>query len=217
MDRLAHPGRGPAGRRCCFWTGAAAWRHGHLHQPVRESVRSSPAAAVWAERGLRDLHRQSSPSRSSRRPRCSAAGSWPSSVPEASSRAHPACPDGVIRRGGDEWPVGDHGAGIWMTFESIRLVLEDIQRRGSNGYHSPRLTGSATTSTWTPPRSSRLSTPIPRWPSRGTGVALGPGGRGQQAAHRWFRHPTCSTWPTCPPARAMIPWPPGRSPDRSGS
>lgn len=53
--------------------------------------------------------------------------------------AHPACPDGVIRRGGYEWPVGDHGAGIWMTFESIRLVLEDIQQRGSNGYQSSLL------------------------------------------------------------------------------
>lgn len=53
--------------------------------------------------------------------------------------AHPACADGIIRRSGYEWPVGDQGAGIWMTFESIRMVLEDIQARGSNGYHSPLL------------------------------------------------------------------------------
>ena len=53
--------------------------------------------------------------------------------------AHPTCPDGIIRRSGYEWPVGDHGAGIWMTFESIRMVLEDIQMRGSDAYHSPLL------------------------------------------------------------------------------
>ena len=53
--------------------------------------------------------------------------------------AHPACPDGIIRRGGYEWPVGDQGAGIWMTFESIRMVLEDIQTRGGDAYHSPLL------------------------------------------------------------------------------
>jgi len=53
--------------------------------------------------------------------------------------AHPACRDGVIRRGGYEWPVGDRAAGIWMTVESLRLVLEDIQDRGSAQYTSPLL------------------------------------------------------------------------------
>jgi N-acetylglucosamine kinase-like BadF-type ATPase len=53
--------------------------------------------------------------------------------------AHPACPDGIIRRSGYEWPVGDQGAGVWMTFEPIRMVLEDIRMRGRDAYHSPLL------------------------------------------------------------------------------
>jgi N-acetylglucosamine kinase-like BadF-type ATPase len=53
--------------------------------------------------------------------------------------AHPACRDGIIRRGGYEWPVGDVGAGVWMTFESIRLVLEEIQSQGSEQFSSPLL------------------------------------------------------------------------------
>ncbi len=52
---------------------------------------------------------------------------------------HPACQDGVIRRGGYEWPIGDTGAGIWMTFQCVKLLLADIQVQGSEGYHSPLL------------------------------------------------------------------------------
>jgi hypothetical protein len=52
---------------------------------------------------------------------------------------HPLCADNVVRRGGYEWPTGDVGAGVWMTFESLKLVIEDIQAQGSTGYHSPLL------------------------------------------------------------------------------
>lgn len=53
--------------------------------------------------------------------------------------AHPACADGIVRRGGFEWLVSDEGSGVWMTLECIRLLLRDIQTLGSNGYHSPLL------------------------------------------------------------------------------
>ena len=53
--------------------------------------------------------------------------------------SHPRCPDNVVRRGGYEWPTGDVGAGVWMTFESLKLVIEDIHTQGSVGYHSPLL------------------------------------------------------------------------------
>lgn len=53
--------------------------------------------------------------------------------------AHPACPEGVIKRGGYEWLVSDEGAGVWMTLQSIRLILRDIQDRGARDYHSALL------------------------------------------------------------------------------
>lgn len=49
---------------------------------------------------------------------------------------HPACPDGVVKRGGLEWLVSDEGSGVWMTMQCIRLLLRDIQERGSAEYHS---------------------------------------------------------------------------------
>lgn len=53
--------------------------------------------------------------------------------------AHPACPEGVVKRGGYEWLVSDEGSGVWMTLESIRLVLADIEARGPQDYHSALL------------------------------------------------------------------------------
>jgi N-acetylglucosamine kinase-like BadF-type ATPase len=53
--------------------------------------------------------------------------------------AHPACPDGVIKRGGYEWVVSDEGSGVWMTLESVRILLKDIQERGPKNYHSALL------------------------------------------------------------------------------
>lgn len=53
--------------------------------------------------------------------------------------AHPACPEGVVKRGGYEWLVSDEGAGVWMTLQSIRLILRDIQDRGIRDYHSALL------------------------------------------------------------------------------
>jgi BadF/BadG/BcrA/BcrD ATPase family protein len=50
--------------------------------------------------------------------------------------AHPQCPEGVVKRGGLEWLVSDEGSGVWMTLQCIRLVLRDIQTRGSEDYHS---------------------------------------------------------------------------------
>lgn len=50
--------------------------------------------------------------------------------------AHPSCAQGVVKRGGFEWLVSDEGAGVWMTLQSIRLLLRDIQTRGSQEYHS---------------------------------------------------------------------------------
>lgn len=53
--------------------------------------------------------------------------------------AHPDFPDGVIQRGGYEWMVSDEGAGVWLTLQSMRLVLRDIQERGVRDYHSALL------------------------------------------------------------------------------
>jgi N-acetylglucosamine kinase-like BadF-type ATPase len=50
--------------------------------------------------------------------------------------AHPKCHAGVIKRGGWEWLVSDEGAGVWMTLQCIRLLLLDIQSRGSLDYRS---------------------------------------------------------------------------------
>jgi N-acetylglucosamine kinase-like BadF-type ATPase len=50
--------------------------------------------------------------------------------------AHPACPEGVLKRGGREWLVSDEGSGVWMTLECIRMVIRDIEARGSEDYHS---------------------------------------------------------------------------------
>jgi N-acetylglucosamine kinase-like BadF-type ATPase len=50
--------------------------------------------------------------------------------------AHPACRDGVVKRGGREWLVSDQGSGVWMTLECIRLLIRDIEARGSQDYHS---------------------------------------------------------------------------------
>jgi N-acetylglucosamine kinase-like BadF-type ATPase len=52
---------------------------------------------------------------------------------------HPSCDEGVIRRGGYEWLVSDEGSGVWMTLQSIRLILWDIQDRGSRDYRSALL------------------------------------------------------------------------------
>jgi len=52
---------------------------------------------------------------------------------------HPRCHVGVLQRGGFEWLVSDEGSGVWMTLECIRVVLHDIQTRGSQGYNSPLL------------------------------------------------------------------------------
>lgn len=53
--------------------------------------------------------------------------------------AHSACPDGVVKRGGYEWLVSDEGSGVWMTLESIRLLLSDIEARSPLDYHSALL------------------------------------------------------------------------------
>lgn len=52
---------------------------------------------------------------------------------------HPRFPDGVVKRGGFEWLVSDEGSGVWMTLQSIRLLLRDIQERGPQDYHSALL------------------------------------------------------------------------------
>lgn len=53
--------------------------------------------------------------------------------------AHPSCQDGVVKRGGYEWLTSDEGAGVWMTLQSIRLLLTDIEARGPRDYHSALL------------------------------------------------------------------------------
>jgi N-acetylglucosamine kinase-like BadF-type ATPase len=53
--------------------------------------------------------------------------------------AHPSCDEGVIKRGGYEWLVSDEGAGVWMTLQSIRLILRDIEERGARDYRSALL------------------------------------------------------------------------------
>ena len=53
--------------------------------------------------------------------------------------AHPLCPDGVVKRSGAEWLVSDEGSGVWMTLLAVRMVLQDIQQQGSDGYHSALL------------------------------------------------------------------------------
>ncbi|MGI9098492.1 MAG: hypothetical protein ACR2H2_08385 [Solirubrobacteraceae bacterium] len=50
--------------------------------------------------------------------------------------AHPKCPTGVVQRGGYEWLVSDEGSAVWMTLQCVRMVLRDIQARGSQDYHS---------------------------------------------------------------------------------
>lgn len=50
--------------------------------------------------------------------------------------AHPKFPNGIIKRGGSEWLVSDEGSGVWMTLQCVRLLLRDIQTRGSQDYHS---------------------------------------------------------------------------------
>lgn len=52
---------------------------------------------------------------------------------------HPECTTGVVKRGGCEWLVSDQGSGVWMTLQSIRLLLQDIQRQGAIHYESPLL------------------------------------------------------------------------------
>lgn len=53
--------------------------------------------------------------------------------------AHPACLEGVIRRGGFEWLVSDEGSGTWMTLESVRVVLDAIREGGLHDNDSPLL------------------------------------------------------------------------------
>jgi N-acetylglucosamine kinase-like BadF-type ATPase len=53
--------------------------------------------------------------------------------------AHPTFPDGILQRGGYEWVVSDEGSGVWLTLQSMRLVLRDIQERGARDYHSALL------------------------------------------------------------------------------
>jgi len=53
--------------------------------------------------------------------------------------AHPMCEEGVVKRGGYEWLVSDEGSGVWMTLQSTRLLLHDIQSRGPSEYHSALL------------------------------------------------------------------------------
>lgn len=52
--------------------------------------------------------------------------------------AHPACAR-VVQRGGYEWLVSDQGSGVWMTLESVRLLLADIEAHGTAGYNSALL------------------------------------------------------------------------------
>jgi N-acetylglucosamine kinase-like BadF-type ATPase len=49
---------------------------------------------------------------------------------------HPSCPEGVIKRGGAEWIASDEGAGVWIGMQCVRMLLRDIQFKGSDGYHS---------------------------------------------------------------------------------
>lgn len=53
--------------------------------------------------------------------------------------AHPGYPEGVVKRGGYEWIANDEGAGVWMTIRAIKLILLDIQQRGSQNYRSALL------------------------------------------------------------------------------
>lgn len=53
--------------------------------------------------------------------------------------AHPACTEGVVKRGGSDWLVSDEGAGVWMTIQAIRLIMQDLEARGSRDYRSPLL------------------------------------------------------------------------------
>lgn len=53
--------------------------------------------------------------------------------------SHVTSTEGVIKRGGYEWLVSDEGAGVWMTLQAIRLLLRDIEERGSSEYHSALL------------------------------------------------------------------------------
>lgn len=53
--------------------------------------------------------------------------------------SHPLCAPGVIKRGGSEWLVSDEGAGVWMTLQCIRQLLDDIEKVGAQDYHSPLL------------------------------------------------------------------------------
>lgn len=53
--------------------------------------------------------------------------------------AHPSCPEGIIKRGGHEWLVSDEGAGVWMTLQCVRMLLQDVQSAGPRDYHSPLL------------------------------------------------------------------------------
>jgi N-acetylglucosamine kinase-like BadF-type ATPase len=50
--------------------------------------------------------------------------------------AHPACREGVIKRGGCEWMVSDDGAGVWMTLRCVALLLEDLQSEWASNRHS---------------------------------------------------------------------------------
>jgi N-acetylglucosamine kinase-like BadF-type ATPase len=49
---------------------------------------------------------------------------------------HPTCSEGVVKRGGFEWLVSDEGSGVWMTLETVRRLLHDIQEHGSEEYNS---------------------------------------------------------------------------------
>lgn len=53
--------------------------------------------------------------------------------------AHPGYRSGLMKRGGLEWLVSDHGSGVWMTLECIKRLLRDIQTHGGQNYHSPLL------------------------------------------------------------------------------
>jgi N-acetylglucosamine kinase-like BadF-type ATPase len=52
---------------------------------------------------------------------------------------HPDCLEGVIRRGGFEWLVSDEGSGVWMTLESVRVILDEIREGGLLDNDSPLL------------------------------------------------------------------------------
>jgi N-acetylglucosamine kinase-like BadF-type ATPase len=51
---------------------------------------------------------------------------------------HPAY-DHVVRCGGHQFPVGDQGAGVWMTVEAVRLLIDEIESLGSLHYQSALL------------------------------------------------------------------------------